>query len=96
MAQDLTAYEIRGLGFDWPQYGLVAEYAVSKDGLLDLAATIEKVESSRSFHKGQLNQAYASKSQHGADYSDFTDRHEEYALQVHQSGRSSSPSQHAY
>ena len=84
MARNLTVNEIRSLGFDWPKYELVAEYTVTKDGLLDLAVTIEKMKSSRSFYKGQLNQAYAFKSRHGADYSDFTDRHEEYAQQVHQ------------
>ncbi|MCP4358276.1 MAG: hypothetical protein GY796_09705 [Chloroflexi bacterium] len=87
MAQNLTADKIRSLGFAWPKYETVVEYAVVKDGQIDIAATIEKVEASRAFYKGQLNQAFAFKSQHGADYSDFTNRHEEYSRKYHQLGQ---------
>ena len=38
-----------------------------------------KMENSRAFYRKQLNDAYKFKVQTGADYSDFTDRYDEYA-----------------
>jgi len=75
----LSANEIRNLGFDWPKYLLVEEYCVMDGGKVDLAKTIEGLQASRAFYKRQLTEAYAFKTQHGADYSDFTDRFDEYA-----------------
>lgn len=79
MTRRLSATAIRNLGFEWPKYALIEEYAVTEGGKVDLAQTIEKLSSSRSFYQGQLNAAYAFKQQHSADYSDFTDRFDEYA-----------------
>ena len=76
----LSVHEIQKLGFDWPRYALVEQYSEMQDGKVNLSSTIEKLRSSRAFYRGQLNQAFAFKQQTGADYSDFTDRHDEYAL----------------
>lgn len=79
MAPRLSANEIRGLGFDWPKYALIEEHSVMEGGKVDLVSTIEGMQSSRAFYQGQLNAAFAFKTQTGADYSDFTDRFDEYA-----------------
>jgi len=75
----LSVHEIQKLGFDWPPYPLVEQYSEMQDGKVDLSSTLENLRSSRAFYRGQLNQAFAFKQQTGADYSDFTDRHDEYA-----------------
>jgi chromosome segregation ATPase len=75
----LSVREIQKLGFDWPRYTLVEQYSEVQEGRVDLSTTIEKLQSSRAFYRSQLNQAFAFKQQTGADYSDFTDRHDEYA-----------------
>ena len=79
MTRRLSVDEIQGLGVDWPRYALVEEYCVVEDGKVDLDGTLEKMRSSRSFYSGQINQAFNFKQQTGADYSDFTDRFDEYA-----------------
>lgn len=79
MPPRLNPNEIRRLGFDWPRYALVEEYCVTEDGRIDLAETLERLRSSRAFYQGQLNEAFAFKMNTGADYSDFTDRFDEYA-----------------
>ena len=79
MVSKLPVDAIRNLGFDWPKYALIEQYCVIQDGKVDLAKTIEDMQSSRTFYRKQLNEAFAFKMQTGADYSDFTDRHDEYA-----------------
>ena len=79
MTRKLSVDELQGLGFDWPKYALVEEYCVVEDGKVNLDRTLEKMRSSRSFYAGQINQAFNFKQQTGADYSDFTDRFDEYA-----------------
>ena len=79
MAPRLSVRAIQQLGFDWPKYALVEEYAVIQDDKVDLARTIENLQSSRAFYSQQLNEAFAFKMQTGADYSDFTDRFDDYA-----------------
>jgi len=74
-----TGPEIQTLGFDWPKYPLVEAYCVTTDGQVDLDATIAELASSRSYYRKQLNQAFNFEMQTGADYSDFTDRHDDYA-----------------
>ena len=46
---------------------------------MDLTKTIKRLESSQAYYRKQLNEAFAFKQQTGADYSDFTDRFDEYA-----------------
>ena len=75
----LSVSEIRSRNYEWPKYALVAEYAVIEEGQVDLSTTLENLRSSRSFYRRQLNAAYAFKRNTGADYSDFTDRFDEYA-----------------
>jgi hypothetical protein len=79
MTAHLSAGEIRKLGFEWPRYALVEKHCVIQDGKIDLATTVEKLRSSRSFYRKQLNAAFAFKQQTGADYADFTDRYDDYA-----------------
>ena len=78
-ARKLFAEDIRRLGFDWPKYALIEEYCVLEDGQVDLTATVERMRSSRSYYRKQLNEAFAFKQQSGADYSDFTDRFDDNA-----------------
>jgi hypothetical protein len=79
MTRKLSARELREIGFDWPKHGLIEEHCVMVDGKVDLDKTLEKLQSSRSFYAGQINQAFNFKQQTGADYSDFTERFDEYA-----------------
>ena len=79
MTRKLSERELQGLGFDWPKHALIAEHCVMEDDKVDLDRTLESMQSSRSFYRGQINQAFAFKQQTGADYSDFTDRFDEYA-----------------
>jgi hypothetical protein len=79
MAYKLTVSAIRDLGFDWPKYAQIEEYCVMEEGKVDLTSTLEAMETSRAFYQGQLNAAFNFKQQTGADYSDFTDRFDDYA-----------------
>ena len=79
MVQKLSVRELQGLGFDWPKHALIEEYCFMEHGKVDLDRTLESMQSSRSFYRGQINQAFAFKQQTGADYTDFTDRFDEYA-----------------
>jgi hypothetical protein len=67
------------LGFEWPRYALIEEYCVTEEGRVNLSGTIERMESSRAFYRKQIGDAYAFKTKTGADYSDFTDRFDDYA-----------------
>ena len=79
MTRKLSERELQGLGFDWPKHALIEKHCVMEDGKIDLDRTLESMQSSRSFYRGQINQAFNFKQQTGADYSDFTDRFDEYA-----------------
>jgi hypothetical protein len=79
MTPKLSVNAIRSLGFDWPKYPIIEEYCVMEDGKVDLTPTIEGMQASRAVYEGQLNAAFAFKMQSGADYSDFTDRFDDYA-----------------
>lgn len=79
MARNLYVVDIQSLGFEWPKYTLIEKYCVIKDGKIDLIGTIEKMQSSQVYYQKQLNEAFKFKSQTGADYSDFTDRFDDYA-----------------
>ena len=79
MVRKLSVDTIQDLGFDWPRYALIKEYCVIEDDKVDLSATQEKMRSSQAFYQKQLNEAFAFKRQTGADYTDFTDRYDDYA-----------------
>ena len=79
MTPKLSVRELRGMGFDWPKYTLIEEHCFVEHGQVDLDRTLESMQSSRAFYQGQINQAFNFKQQTGADYSDFTDRFDEYA-----------------
>jgi hypothetical protein len=79
MVQKLSVRELQGLGFDWPKHALIEEYCFMEHGKVDLDRTLESMQSSRSFYRGQINQAFNFKQQTGADYTDFTDRFDEYS-----------------
>ena len=82
MAQQLTLAEILSLRPDWPRYALVEEYAALEGGKVDLDRAIERMKSSRAYFKNELAEAFSFKTQHGADYSDFTDRFDDNARMV--------------
>lgn len=78
MAQLTPLQDIRAVGFEWPKFQTIEEACVGDEGHVDLPATLETLRSSLAFCQGQLNQAYNFKVRTGADYSDFTDRFDEY------------------
>lgn len=86
MAPKLSIQELRGMGFEWPKHALIEEHCVVENGKVDLDRMLESMQSSRSFYRGQINQAFNFKQQTGADYSDFTDRFDEYARKKRELG----------
>jgi hypothetical protein len=74
----MTVDEIRQLGFEWPKYPIIEEYCFAEENVVDLGGTLEKMRSSRDFYKKQINDAYRFKMQTGADYSDFTNKFDDY------------------
>lgn len=79
MARKLSVDAIQDLGFEWPGYAIIEKYCVIEAGEVDLAETQEKMRSSQAFYQGQINAAFNFKQQTGADYSDFSDRFDDYA-----------------
>ena len=57
VVRKLSAHDIQNLGFDWPKYALIEKYCVIEGGKVDLTRTIERMQSSRAYYKGQLDQA---------------------------------------
>ena len=86
MTPKLSVRELQDMGFDWPKHVLIEEYCFMEHGKVDLDRTLESMQSSRSFYRGQINQAFNFKQQTGADYSDFTDRFDEYSRRSHELG----------
>ena len=87
MVPKLSVADIQRLGFDWPKYALIEQYCAIHEGKVDLAATIEKMQSSRAYHRKQLNEAFSFKMRTGADYSDFTDRFDDHARMERELGK---------
>jgi hypothetical protein len=83
----LSAEEIQNLGFDWPRHALIEEHLVAGSDGMHLAEMIKRMQSSRAFYRKQINEAYAFKSQTGADYSDFTDRFDDLVRMEQELGR---------
>ena len=81
MSQNVSVERIHALGFEWPKHTIIEKYCVQENDTIDLTKTCENMQSSRAFYQGQINAAYAFKQQTGADYSDFTDRFDDYARQ---------------
>jgi len=77
---------IETLGSGWSRYPLIEEYCVMEDGKVDLVKTLEKMQSSRVFYKKQINDGFKFKMQTGADYSDFSDRFDDYTRMERQLG----------
>ena len=75
----LSLCTIRKLGFEWPKHVLLEKYMVPTDNVVDMDAAIREMRSSQAYYRRQLNQAFNFKMSTGADYSDFTDRFDEYA-----------------
>ena len=86
MAPKLSVRELRAMGFDWPKHALIEEYCLMEHGKVDLDGTLQSMQSSRAFYRGQINQAFNFKQQTGADYSDFTDRFDEYSRRSRELG----------
>jgi hypothetical protein len=87
MTHVLSAEQIQGLGFDWPGYALIEEYLVSEGDRMDLAEMIRRMQSSRAFYQKQIDEAYAFKRQTGADYSDFSERFDDFVRMERQLGQ---------
>lgn len=83
MATKLAVRRIETLGFDWPKHAVIQQHAVMDGGDVDLDSTLAALLSSKAFYQEQLNAAFNFKWQHGADYSDFTDRRDDYARTYH-------------
>ena len=79
-----TAADIRARGFEWPRFAVIEEQCTVVGGRIDLAKTLQALETSRAYYQQQINAAYRFKSQTGADYRDFTDRHDDNASALHQ------------
>jgi hypothetical protein len=84
----LSMEAVRALGFEWPKHALIKQYLIMESGRIDLAQTVERMQSSQAFHRKQINEAYAFKSQTGADYADFTDRFDDIARMERELGQS--------
>lgn len=70
--------EIQKLGFEWPKYPIIEEYCLVEDGLVDLNGSLKKMRWNRDYYQKQIDDAYNFKVQTGADYSDFTDKFDDY------------------
>jgi len=77
MDNRLSVDDIRALGFEWPKHALIEQYCVTEHDKIDLVQTLHELQSSRAFYQQQISQAYAFRQQTGADYVDFTDRHDD-------------------
>ena len=72
----MSVDDIRAPGFEWPKYALIEQFCVTDHGKIDLIQTLQKLQSSHAFYQQQISQAFVFKQQTGADYVDFTDRHD--------------------
>jgi hypothetical protein len=79
MESILSVYDIQALGFEWPKTPIIEQYSVVEDGKINLEKTLEYMRKSHAFYKSQIIAAFNFKSQTGADYSDFTDKFDDYA-----------------
>lgn len=86
MSPKLSAEELERLGYDWPKYVIIEDYCVKVGDKIDLSRTIEAMGSSKAYYQKRLQDAFNFKMQSGADYSDFTDRFDEYARKKHDLG----------
>ena len=60
-------------------FNLIEELCVIEQGKIELTRSLEEMRSSQAYYGKQLADAYKFKTQHSADYSDFTYRIDEYA-----------------
>ena len=58
MQRFLSIKQIENLGFEWPKHSIISQYCIFENELLDLTATINKMQSDYSFYKKQINEAY--------------------------------------
>ena len=78
MENIISAKRIRGLGFDWPKTATVQEYTIVENGGVNIDKSLANLRKSRAFYKNQITAAYNFKTRTGADYSDFTDKFDDY------------------
>jgi hypothetical protein len=78
MGNKITVAAIRALGFEWPKTNIIQEYCVIENANVDIDKTLEKLRNSHTFYRNQITAAYNFKIRTGADYSDFTDKFEDY------------------
>ena len=78
MAIILTENQIRALGFDWPKTATIQEYCIIENVGVNIDKSLDHLRQSRAFYKKQITAAFNFKTRTGADYSDFTDKFDDY------------------
>lgn len=74
----LSIEKIMALGFEWPHTTTIQAYAVVENGKVNMDKTLAHLRQSFTFYNNQITAAYNFKTQTGADYSDFTDKFDDY------------------
>ncbi len=72
----MTVQQIRALGFEWPGNESLDQYAVDRDGTIDLAATLEALRKGLGVYQRQLDGMAQFKGRHRPDSSDVDDNGE--------------------
>ena len=78
MESTLSVKKIHTLGFEWPKTATIQEYCIVEKGKVNIDKTLDHLRQSRAFYKKQITAAYNFKTRTGADYSDFTDKFDDY------------------
>ena len=78
MENTLSVNKIRALGFEWPKTSTIQEYCIIENGKVNFDKSLAHLRQSHSFYKNQITAAFNFKSRTGADYSDFTDKFDDY------------------
>ena len=74
----LSADEIRNLGFEWPKHTIITKYCALENDIIDIEKSLDNLRQSHVFYQKQITAAYNFKIRTGADYSDFTDKFDDY------------------
>ncbi|GIV96877.1 MAG: hypothetical protein KatS3mg057_1534 [Herpetosiphonaceae bacterium] len=84
MTHGIDPDDLRRYGFQWPKYAIIEQRLNSAADPIHLSALKQSLYTDLIYYEQQLQEAYAFKHQIGADYSDFTDRYDEYAERYRQ------------
>ena len=78
MKHTLSVDKICNMGFEWPKTSAIQEFCVVENGKVNLDKSLDKIRTNCAYYKNQITAAYKFKTQTGADYSDFTDKFDDY------------------